>query len=400
MGRTFRIGLAVGILLVFSFGFCETHADEPNTAVIGKTSQAKVEANQNNGGENRNSEINAAKNELKAEFYKESLRSLWTALGIIVVLTLALMTYLTFKNTKEYTQALADVKDALKETKEASKEAREARDKAREWEEKAQERLASIDKEVADKLKQIEDKGKETIAIMLQEGEKQRKISELWSKGLEAVQRKDYETAADCFGQITQKAENSAAYYNWGNALSDMAERKEGDERDKLFAESFDKYKKATDIKPDDYEAYSNWGLALSEMAERKEGNERDKLFAEAINKCKKATDIKHDYHVAYNNWGYALSGMAKCKEGDERDELLKTAKEKCLKAESIKPGEGAYNLACISCVQGDEAECKKWLKVGEQAKSLMKREDAMKDDDLKSVWDKRWFKEICWKGE
>ena len=80
--------------------------------------------------------------------------------------------------------------------------------------------------------------------------------------------------------------------------------------------------------------------------------------------------------------------------------QLLDEAKDKCLKAESIKVGEGAYNLACLYSLLGNEKECEKWLKAGEKAGTLSTREHAMSDEDLKSVSSKPWFKKIRWKGE
>jgi hypothetical protein len=84
--------------------------------------------------------------------------------------------------------------------------------------------------------------------------------------------------------------------------------------------------------------------------------------FQEAIELLKEAVRIKPDWADAYSAWGGAIMYLAQKKVGQTRQELIAEAKEKCLKAESIKTGKGAYNLACISALIGDKAECQKWL--------------------------------------
>ncbi|MCH7981268.1 MAG: hypothetical protein IID59_07165 [Proteobacteria bacterium] len=47
-----------------------------------------------------------------------------------------------------------------------------------------------------------------------------------------------------------------------------------------------------------------------------------------------------------------------------------------------------------------DEAECRKWLGIGEKAGTLMTREHAMTDEDLAVYRETDWFKGIRWEGE
>jgi len=151
------------------------------------------------------------------------------------------------------------------------------------------------------------------------------------------------------------------------------------------------------DIKPDKHEAYSNWGAAIAELAKRKEGAESEELFRASFEKYQKAVEIKPDMHEAYNNWGAALIELAKRKDGGDRIKLLGEAEQKCLKAESIKEGSGAYNLACVNALLGDEPECRKWLETAHRCGTLPMRSEVMSDPDLESVRDKEWFKQLQW---
>ncbi len=221
-------------------------------------------------------------------------------------------------------------------------------------------------------------------------------------------EEKEGEAADKLFTQACEKYEKAIqikqdkceAYNNWGVTLSSRAEKKQGGEADKLFTQACEKYEKALKIKQDYHGAYNNWGNTLSDWAQKKENAEADKIFTQACEKYEKALQIKQDYHEAYDNWGNALVHLAKLKGGKDAENLLKQAEEKCLKAESIKTGAGAYNLACVYALRGNEEKCKEWLKVKEKAETLPSREHAMADDDLKSVRDKNWFKKLRWKGE
>jgi hypothetical protein len=102
----------------------------------------------------------------------------------------------------------------------------------------------------------------------------------------------------------------------------------------------------------------------------------------------------------AYCNWGAGLGQQAKCKTGKQQQELFERAKIILLKVESIKPGSSSYNLACLSALQNQKDECRKWLKTGEKFGNLPTRKEAEKEEDLKSVRDEDWFKEIKWSSE
>ena len=154
----------------------------------------------------------------------------------------------------------------------------------------------------------------------------------------------------------------SWAYVMLGNTLGEQAKTKSGAEAGQLFAEAGQKYQAALAIKPDMDEALNNWGNTLGEQAKTKSGAEAGQLFAEAGQKYQAALAIKPDMDEALNNWGNTLGEQAKTKSGAEADQLFAEARKVLCRAEDIKPGSGAYNLACLHALQGDEAGCRQWL--------------------------------------
>ena len=155
-----------------------------------------------------------------------------------------------------------------------------------------------------------------------------------------------------------------AALNNWGNALSDQAKTKAGEEADRLFEEAGRKFAEALRLKADDHEALSNWGAALSDQAKAKAGEEADRLLEEAGRKFAEVLRLKPDYHVALNNWGNALSDQAKTKAGREAERLFEEAGRKYAEALRLKPDyhEALYNWGVALSEQtkttaGEEAD-------------------------------------------
>ena len=181
------------------------------------------------------------------------------------------------------------------------------------------------------------------------------------------------------------KKDKYEAFYNWGIALSDLAETKQGKEAEELFKQSFEKFKKATEIKKDFHEAFNNWGTALSDLAKTKQGEEADELFKQSFENFKKATETKKDIHTAFNNWGNALLNLAKIKQGKEADELFKESIIKLENAENILKGSGSYNLACVYSLLQDKEKALIWFE-----KSLILKDISIehieKDTDLDNI--------------
>ena len=226
------------------------------------------------------------------------------------------------------------------------------------------------------RLKQIKELDEKNISLTEQLGQVQNKFNKTslllereannrFSTGLKHHQAEEYLEASEEYKAATElKPEYSEAYYNWGNALDDLAKTKSGNEAEELYKEAFDKYEQATQNKQDFYEAYNNWGNALSELAKTKSGNEAEELYKEAFEKFNLATTYKKDLHQAYYNWGNALCQLAKIKSGNEAEELYKEACEKYNLATTYKKDkhEAYYNwgIALVELAEtksGNKAE-------------------------------------------
>ena len=226
------------------------------------------------------------------------------------------------------------------------------------------------------RLKQIEELDKKNISLTKQLGQVQnefnktsllleREANNRFRTGLKLHQAEEYLEASEEYKAATElNPKYSDAYYNWGNALSDLAEIKSDNEAEELYKEAFEKYKLATKYKKDLHQAYYNWGVALCQLAKTKSGSEAEKLYKEAFEKYKLATTYKKDKHEAYYNWGVALVELAKTKSGSEAEKLYKEAFEKYKLATTYKKDkyEAYHNWGIVLCQlaetkSGSEAE-------------------------------------------
>ena len=191
------------------------------------------------------------------------------------------------------------------------------------------------------------------------------------------------------------KPDDYEVLYNCGLAFLQQAKTKSGNQADRLYELAIEKYKATLAIKPDYPSALNNLGIVLSNQAKTRSGDEADRLFDQAIEKYQVALAIKPDYREALNNWGLALLRKAKSKSGDEASKYFAQASEKFLQVESLMPGHGAYNLACLNALTGNEAGCREWLEKSRKFGRLLTREHMQADTDLDSVRESAWFKEL-----
>ncbi|MFB3131599.1 MAG: hypothetical protein ACE10K_03670 [Rhodothermales bacterium] len=189
-------------------------------------------------------------------------------------------------------------------------------------------------------------------------------------------------TSASYFGQVASQ--------QWDTNAGDVVS---------LFEGAFAYYKKILQIQPDEDRAWNNWGTSLGNLARRlwdageaEQGRER---YEASFEKYARAVEIKPDKHEAWNNWGNALGELAQRASGEEEDRFFDEAREKVLTAEDIKEGSGAYNLACLSALHGEDEEAQRWLEKARAQGTLPNRTHLLQDADLDGVRDKPWFQEF-----
>ena len=113
-----------------------------------------------------------------------------------------------------------------------------------------------------------------------------------------------------------------------GAALSNLAKLKQDEG---LYRESFEKYARAVEIKPDSHEAFNNWGNALSGLAKLKQD---EGLYRESFEKYARALEIKPDMHEA-PQLGQSAVGPRRTEAGRR---ACREAFEKYARALEIKP--------------------------------------------------------------
>jgi tetratricopeptide (TPR) repeat protein len=94
----------------------------------------------------------------------------------------------------------------------------------------------------------------------------------------------------------------SWAYVMQGNALFEQAKLKRGEEADRLFALTAEKYQAALRIKPDMPDALYNWGTALLEQAKLKRGEEASRLYSDA----RAVPELMYGLHLRFPWWAGA----------------------------------------------------------------------------------------------
>ena len=141
--------------------------------------------------------------------------------------------------------------------------------------------------------------------------------------------------------------------------------------------------------------AYISLGNALGERAKLAKREEALELLGEAEGKYRQALVIKPDDSGAHDNWAAVLLVEFGFRGGTEAESVLLRAQELATKADNLEPGQGAYNLACVRALLGDESGCRQWLEKARDHGKLPMRGLLMQDTDLDSVRDTDWFQEI-----
>ena len=149
----------------------------------------------------------------------------------------------------------------------------------------------------------------------------------LWQQALEK-----YDAA------LKIKPDKHISLHNSANALNELAQVSESDTARALWQKAFEKYDATLRLKPDMHETLIGWGDALDELAQRSEAGDARAHALQAFNKYDAALKIEPNSYEALNNWGYALSRLAERCDRDEARALLLQAIERYQAAHQIKP--------------------------------------------------------------
>jgi tetratricopeptide (TPR) repeat protein len=215
-------------------------------------------------------------------------------------------------------------------------------------------------------------------------------LVELGNEQFEAAKKtnsiSEYEKSAQHFeAALKFKPDMHQALYNWGIALSKLAQLKQ---EPALFEASIAKYEATLTLKPNYQDALINWGNALLHLAQLKQ---EPALFEASCSKYDAAFKMKPDDHEALNNWGNALIKAWRLTK-DTR--YLERATEVLTQAEKLNLND-CYNGACLAAIKNDDEGCKKHLFRAKAAKTLPSLKHLEEDDDLANMRDKVWFTEL-----
>ncbi|MCX5890658.1 MAG: hypothetical protein NTY36_14605 [Deltaproteobacteria bacterium] len=194
---------------------------------------------------------------------------------------------------------------------------------------------------------------------------------------------------------LTIKPDMHKALAGLSASLIELGRTKNAEEAETLFRQAIEKLQPEIAIKPDDLDILGVWAVAHAALGRIKDGEEAEILFRQAIEQYQNILNVKPDHHIVLYNMGGTLIDQARAKIGEEAARLYDQAKEKLLKAEELKPGSGAYNLACLYSMIGDEASCRQWLEKSLEVGTLPRRQHLLKDPDLENVRKLEWFKEL-----
>ena len=155
-----------------------------------------------------------------------------------------------------------------------------------------------------------------------------------------------------------------------------------------LFDAAIEYYQKALIILPDYWRVLYNWGNALSHLADLK--NE-PLLFEQTIEKFEQVLEFKPNDDKTFRSLGNALIGYWRLT--SDKSILFKARKllERSLK---INPDD-VYNLACLEAIEDNLDKCRTHLEHCAKMGTIPDRDHLVADADLEKVREEDWFKKL-----
>lgn len=243
---------------------------------------------------------------------------------------------------------------------------------------------------------------------------------------------RDFQTVFNYFNKsLLIKPKYYKALYNWGTVLSQIAQKKIGEERENLLTEALSKFKLIPEIKQKDPKILNNysiillelarlkgrkekeillkqsikkskslhlikkgksdkalltWGIGLLEFSTMRETNEKEKLIKKAIDKIRKSININNGDPEAINNLGIALLGLAKIKKGRGKERLLRGAIDKFSLIENSLQEKAYYNKACAYSLLNEKESAIVWLEKFLSIDKTLSKENVLGDSDFNNI--------------
>jgi hypothetical protein len=142
-------------------------------------------------------------------------------------------------------------------------------------------------------------------------------------------------------------------------------------------------------------EALYHWGFALLHQARAQTPEQATATYEDAISKFSFCLLTAPHYLGAAIDGGVAIMELARISATEARGDWYRLAESFFTNANAIQKGSASYNLACIEALRGDEAACQAALREARSFGSLPDIEAIVGDDDLQSVKDSAWFKDL-----
>ncbi|NOQ34508.1 MAG: hypothetical protein GQ569_01260 [Methylococcaceae bacterium] len=173
------------------------------------------------------------------------------------------------------------------------------------------------------------------------------------------------------------------------------ARKAEGGKADQLYKTAYEGFEFVLSDNLMLADALYNWGFGLLNQAKSKEGDEAIKLYEDAINKYSFCLTVEPYYLGAAVEGGVAYMDTARLKGVAPDDDLYVRAKKCFEQAGNIQKGSGAFNLACIYSISGDNEGCLAALKDAKEFGHLPDDADILSDPDMQKVIKTPWFTEF-----
>lgn len=187
-------------------------------------------------------------------------------------------------------------------------------------------------------------------------------IEVMWGKAILAQQEELWQDALIYWQAIIEQApQDTTALFGASLAASQLSEKAEGKERQRLW-QSTEKHFKAFPDEQLTAAVLSNWGKIYQNRGEAAcDSRERELWYDKAAEKYAKATEYAPDDITSWCNWGVLCQSRGTAVQEKSKQELWYTeAEEKYSKALEINPQDSAvwYNMACLASLWQDISVC------------------------------------------